>query len=175
MVRKRPDPDRVAPKVIVREAEARAVKPTEGSVKAQKVAARLAAVQVLYQMRVNGQQAGDAVREFLVHRVGYNLDGDVFVPAEPQLLQDIVLGVADRWGDIDDVLTASLAQGGRSEVELILECILRAGIFELMAHGDIDTGIIINDYLSVAAGFYEGGEPKLVNGILDKVAKRLRA
>lgn len=175
MVKKLPDPDKVAPKVIKREAEQRSAKPSAGSALAQKTAARLAAVQVLYQMRLNSQQADDAVREFMVHRVGYTIDGDVFVPAEPQLLQDIVLGVADRWGDIDAMLTAALAEGGRKEVELILECILRAGIFELLAHGAIDTGIIISDYMNVAVGFYDGKEPKLVNAVLDAIAKKVRS
>lgn len=175
MVKKIPNPDRVAPKVIKREGEKRSVKPTAGSALAQKTAARLASVQVMYQMRLNNQQAEDAVREFLVHRVGFNLDGDVFVPAEPQLLQDIVLGVNERWADIDAMLTAALAEGGRKEVELILECILRAGIYELLAHGKIDTGIIISDYMNVAVGFYDGKEPKLVNAILDAIGKKVRA
>lgn len=176
MVRKRiNDPDRVAPKVIKREGERRAIKPTAGSVKAQRTAARLAAVQVLYQMKVNSQPAEDAVREFLVHRVGFNIDGDVFVPAEPQLLQDIVLGVAERWADIDGILTAALEEGGRTEVELILEAILRAGIFELLGQPQTDTGIIIHDYLNVTTGFYDGKEPKLVNAVLDRVAKRVRS
>lgn len=174
MVKKFQDPDRVAPKVIIREAEKPATKPTSGSVKAQKTAARLAAVQVLYQMRLNNQEASEAVREFLVHRVGFNLDGDVFVPAQPQLLQDIVLGAAARWQDISRILETALQEGGREEVEVILESILRAGIYELLAHGDIDVGIIIHDYMNVATGFYEGKEPKLVNAILDKVAKKVR-
>lgn len=174
MVKKLPNPDRVAPKVIAREGEKRATKPTSGSVKAQKTAARLAAVQVLYQMRLNNQEAGEAVREFLVHRVGFNLDGDVFVPAQPQLLQDIVMGTAERTADITSILEAALNQGGREEVELILECILRCGIYELLAHGDTDVGIIIHDYMNVTTGFYEGKEPKLVNAILDKVAKKVR-
>lgn len=174
MVKKLPDPDRVAPKVITKEAEKPSTKPTSGSVKAQKTAARLAAVQVLYQMRLNNQEAGDAVREFLVHRVGFNIDGDVFVPAQPQLLQDIVLGVAQRWQDISQILEAALKEGGREEVELILESILRCGIYELLAHGDVDVGIIIHDYMNVTTGFYEGKEPKLVNAILDKVAKKVR-
>lgn len=175
MVKKRPDPDKVAPKVIARTPEERAVKPTAGSTKAQKTAARLAAVQVLYQMRLNNQEAPDAVREFIVHRVGFTLDGEIFVPAEPQLLQDIVHGVTDRWMNIEPIYSAALAEGKRTDVELILECILRAGIYELLAHGQIDAGIIIHDYLNVTTGFYEGNETKLVNAILDRVAKKVRA
>lgn len=156
------------------EPEKRAIKNTEGSAKAQKTAARLAAVQVLYQMRLNNQDAASAVREFIEHRVGFNLDGDVFVPANPELLQEIVLGIQARWTDVDAILTKVLADRNKGEVETLLECILRAGIYELIANGSVDAGIIINDYLNVTVGFYDGHEPKIVNAILDKVAKSTR-
>lgn len=175
MVKKLPDLDKVFTKAPPRPAERPAVKQSEGSAKAKKTAARLAAVQTLYQMRLNNQDAAAAVAEYLSHRSGYNLDGDVFVPPDRELFERIVTGVQDRWVDIDAVVSSALSKGGKSEVEMLLDAILRAGVLELMAHSDIDTGIIIHDYLSVAAGFYDGPEPKLVNGILDKVAKTVRA
>lgn len=174
MVIKKPDPDKVFKKVEA-QPEKRAVKDGKGSPKAQKTAARLAAVQVLYQMKMNNQLASDVVREFMVHRIGFSIDGDVFVPAEPQLLQDIVMGVEERGMDVNTVLQAALKEGGKSDIETLLECILRCGIYELMAHSATDTGIIIHDYLNVTGGFYEGSETKIVNAILDKVAKKLRA
>lgn len=174
MVTKRPDPDKLAVKPILKEVERRVVGANKGSAKAQKVSARLAAVQVLYQMRLNNQEARAAVREFIDHRVGFNLDGDVFVPADPELLEAIVMGVQERWTDIDGILSAALADGGKSEVEAILEAILRCGIYELLAHGEVDTGIVIHDYLNVTTAFYEGSETKIVNAILDKVAKKVR-
>jgi len=152
------------------------VKKSEGSPKAKKTSARLAAVQVLYQMRLNNQDAKSALRDFIDHRIGYNLDGDVFVPADEELLMDIVNGVQDRWSDVDSVVTAALAAGKKKgEVEVLLDSVLRAGAYELLAHGKTDTGIIINDYMNVAAGFYEGSEPKLVNAVLDKIAKTVRS
>jgi len=154
--------------------EKRVIKTTEGSPKAQKTAARLAAVQVLYQMRLNNQEAKSAVREFIDTRVGFELDGDQFVPADPDLLTNIVMGVTDRWTDIDVILSKALADGKKGDVETLLESILRCGIFELMAHAKTDAGIIINDYLNVTTGFYDGKEPKIVNAILDKVAKAVR-
>lgn len=151
-----------------------AVKKTEGSLKARKTAARLGAVQVLYQMRLNNQDAASAMREFIAHRVGFNLDGDVLVPADADTLQEIIAAVTARWADIDAAISAALAEGKRSEVETLLDCILRAGVAEIMSRGDIDAGVIINDYLSVAAAFYDGNEPKIVNAILDKIAKSVR-
>jgi N utilization substance protein B len=161
-------------KVPPKPPEQRAVGQNKGSPKAQRTSARLAAVQVLYQMRLNNQDAQSAVREYINYRNGFDLDGDVFVPASEGLLQDIISGVQERWTDIDDIVTAALASGGKSEVEPLLDAVLRAGTFELLAHGSIDTGIIIHDYLNVTAGFYDGSEPKLVNAILDKVAKTVR-
>lgn len=152
----------------------RVVKANVGSPKAQKTAARLAAVQVLYQMRLNNQDAKSALREFIDTRVGFELDGDRFVPAESELLSDIVTGVTSRWTDVDVIVSKALADGKKGDVETLLESILRAGTYELMAHGKIDTGVIINDYLNVTTAFYEGNEPKIVNAILDKVAKSVR-
>ena len=154
--------------------EKRVVKKNAGSAKAQKVAARLAAVQVLYQMRLNNQEAKSAVREFIDTRIGFDLDGDKFVPADTELLSEIVMGVTKRWTDIEVILAKALADGKKGEVETLLESILRAGIYELMAHSSTDAGIIINDYLNVTTGFYDGSEPKIVNAILDKVAKSVR-
>lgn len=163
-----------ARKGLGRAPEKRVVKKTAGSAKAQKTAARLAAVQVLYQMRLNNQAAAPAVREFIDKRIGFDLDGDLFVPADPELLEAIVMGVTERWATIEGIVAKALAAGKKGDVEILLESILRAGTYELMAHGDVDAGIIINDYLNVTTGFYDGKEPKIVNAILDKVAKSVR-
>lgn len=158
---------------IVRAPERPAAKKTEGSAKAKKTSARLGAVQVLYQMRLNSQDAKSATREYIQHRSGFKIDGDVLVPADADLLTEIVNGVNDRWSDVDDVVTATLAK--KTEPELLLLCILRAGAWELLAHGAADTGVIINDYMNVTNAFYDGKEVKLVNAVLDKIAKTVRA
>ncbi len=163
------------PPQLIRPPERPAVKKSTGSPKAKRTAARLAAVQVLYQMRLNNQEAKSAVREYINHRSGFNIDGDVLVPADEELLSDIVMGVTKRWTDIDEIVAAALAAGKKGEVETLLESILRAGAFELLEHGSTDTGIIINDYMNVTNGFYEGSEVKLVNAVLDKIAKTVRS
>ncbi|MCK5518192.1 MAG: transcription antitermination protein NusB [Alphaproteobacteria bacterium] len=150
------------------------VKTTAGSAKARKTAARMAAVQVLYQMRLNNQDAKSTVREFMEHRIGFSLDGDVLVPADPELLEKIVIDVAHRLSDIEIITSKALADDKKGDVETLLQSILHAGIGELLTNGEIDTGIIINDYLNITAGFYNGNETKIVNAILDKVAKSVR-
>jgi len=154
--------------------EHRVIKLNEGSAKARKSAARLAAVQVLYQMDMNEQGAKLALKDFIDHRIGFDLDGDVFVPADQDLLTKIIMGIHDRREDIEQIVNDALAQGGHEGIEQLIQDILYAGVYELLAHSDIDKGIIISDYLNVSHAFYEGGEPKLVNAILDKVGKSVR-
>ena len=167
-------PDEMKVTQVFRTSEKRAVSDKKGSPKAQRTAARLAAVQVLYQMRLNNQDAKPALREFVDKRIGFKLDDQVLVPADKELLNKIVLGLQDRWSDVDGIVSGALAAGRRGEVEPLLDCILKAGCFELLSHGDVDAGVIINDYLNVTTAFYEGSEPKLVNAVLDKVAKTVR-
>lgn len=154
--------------------EKRVIKLTEGSARARRTAARLASVQVLYQMRMNNQDARSALTDFIENRIGFDLDGDVFVPADQDMLKMIVLGIQERAMDIDRMVSGSLGAGNHDDVEILLDGILRAGAFELLANGDVDAGIIINDYTNVAKGFYDGGEPKLVNAVLDKISKTVR-
>lgn len=151
------------------------VGPKTGSAKARRTAARLAAAQVLYQMQMNKQDAQTVLQEFAAYRIGFEMDGDVLVPADRALLERIVTGVEDRWTDIDAMVSAALSAGGRSKVDVLLDCILRAGVAELLNHADIDTGIIVNDYLTVTRGFYDGEETRLINGILDRIAKQVRS
>ncbi|MDD9899750.1 MAG: transcription antitermination protein NusB [Alphaproteobacteria bacterium] len=146
----------------------------KGSAIARKTAARLAAVQVLYQMRLNNQNAKSALSEYASHRAGKDMDGDTLVTPDADLLDDIVNGVETRWADVDGIVSSALSDGGRETVEPLLDCILRAGVYEMIAHGSVDTGIIINDYLNVTVGFYEGTEKKLINAVLDKVGKTVR-
>jgi N utilization substance protein B len=149
-------------------------KKPKGSAKARRSAARLAAVQVLYQMRLNHQDAKAALKDFSTHRVGKKIGGEDYVQPEAELLDDIVRGAETRFADIEGIVLKILMDGGRERVEILLDCILRAGVFELLENGKTDTGIIINDYMNVTASFYEGAETRLVNAVLDKAAKAIR-
>ncbi len=152
----------------------RVIKLTEGSKKARLSAARLASVQVLYQMMLNNQDAKSALRDFINHRVGFDLDGDVFVPADQELLTTIVTGVIDRRSDVDEMIENALISGGKTGVELLLTCILMCGIYELLEQSDVDTALIITEYLNVTDAFFDKKEIGLINGILDKISKVLR-
>lgn len=161
-------------KVLPKVAEKRVVKLNEGSAKARRSAARLAAVQVLYQMALSGHDAKTALRDFINHRIGFELDGDTFVPADRDLLTAIVQGCVDMQDNIQDILKGQLAKKNKDTIDPVLEAVLQAGIFELLAHPDIDAPIIISDYMNVTHAFYEDGAPKMINAILDHVATSLR-
>ena len=159
---------------LPREVEKRVVKLNEGSKKARRSAARLAAVQVLYQIDFSEQPAKEALHDFINRRIGFEIDGDVIVPADRDLLTSIVNGVVDKKAEIDEIYKGQLAKKEKESIDPILEAILKCGIYELMAHHDIDAPIIISDYMNVVKAFYEDGAPTMINAILDSVAKGLR-
>ena len=151
-----------------------ALKKPKGSPKARRTAARLAAVQVLYELEMgDGATARQAVYDMMVMRQD-EID-DVLLEPDKTLLDQIIIGLAGRLKDVDTLLEGAFGTTGRSlaQSEVILRCILRAGAFELLADGETPAGVIINDYINVAHAFFDGAEPKKVNGVLDKVAKTL--
>ncbi len=146
-----------------------------GSAIARRRAARLAAVQALYQIDLAGARVETVLSEFLNLRLGWEVDGDRFVPADPQLFAAIVRGAATRQTDVDAMLDQALAERSRlSRIEPLLRSILRAGAFELLAHHDIEPRILLNEYIDVTHAFYAGREPAVVNGVLDRLAHVLR-
>ncbi len=145
------------------------------SAKARRSSARLHAVQALYQIAQTGIPAAQAVREIVRHRVGADLDGDRFVEPDRDLFEAIVLGAEAGREGFDRVLAGHLSAGWKLErLETLLRAILRAGCFELKAHPDTATAIIISDYVGVADAFFDGKEPAMVNAVLDGAARSLR-
>lgn len=156
-------------------------KAEQGSKAARRTAARLAAVQAVYQMRATGQGAEAAVAEYIAHRLGKPLDGQGMVTPDKVLFSSIVQGVGGRMDDLLGVIDFNLTghnganpRNSADSVEPLLLGILLCGVYELMAHPQIDAPLVIADYLHVTHAFYEGGESRLVNGILDAAARALR-
>lgn len=138
-------------------------------------AARLAAVQALYQLDVAGGMPEAVVGEFSRYRFGGELDGYRLVEADPALFGEIVLGVTQRCDEIDTRLRAVLqADWDFSSLELLTREILRAGAFEILMRPDIDPPLSISEYVDVAKSFFDKREPALINGILDRLARETR-
>jgi N utilization substance protein B len=142
----------------------------QGSQKARNTAARLAAVQALYQMRGNDQKAASVVREYIDFRLDEKLDGEAMVSPDKELFSALVTGVDSRRDDLATMIEAAAER----KVEPLLNCILLCGTYELLAHGEIDAPLIISDYLHVTDAFYDQSEKKLINAVLDRLAKNLR-
>lgn len=143
--------------------------------RAARSAARLAAVQALYQMDVGGTDAETVVEEFVQHRFGAELEDAPFPEAEEELFAAIVRGVVADQTQIDRTIARCLAEGWTLErIDSILRAILRAGAFELMHKSDVPARVAISEYLDLTHAFFAGPEPSFVNGVLDKLAHRLR-
>ena len=150
-------------------------KPVPKPRSASRTAARLAAVQALYQMDMAGTDANLVVREFLEYRLAEVAESVGSEETDEDYFRDIVLGVVREQSVVDPVLDAHLAQGWRlSRIDSILRAILRSAAFELVLCVDVPAKVIINEYVDIAHAFFETDEPKVVNGILDRLAKDRR-
>lgn len=140
-----------------------------------RAAARLAAVQALYQIAMEGTPMAMLLDEFHRHRLGAEIEGDQYAEAEVAFFDAVVKGVTARRDEIDALLEGKLADGWKLErLDRTMLQILRAGTWELLARADVPTGSAISEYVDVAHAFFEPREAKFVNGVLDAVAKAVR-
>lgn len=145
----------------------------KGSKKARSTSARLAAVQAVYQIISNQQSAASVVSEYKLHRFGEILDEAEMVTPDGVLFQAVVEGVYDRMNALEEIVAAGLKKDIR-QVEPLLLSILLCGAYELLANLDVDAPVILSDYLNVTHAFYEQGESRLVNAVLDSVKNAVR-
>ena len=140
-----------------------------------RAAARLAAVQALYQLDMEGTPLAQLLDEFHRHRLGAEIEGDQYAQAEVAFFDDVVKGVEARRDEIDGLLAGKLAEGWKLErLDRTMLQILRAGTWELLARADVPTATAISEYVDVAHAFFDQREAKFVNGVLDAVAKDVR-
>jgi N utilization substance protein B len=138
-------------------------------------AARLAAVQALYQHEMEETPLAKLLHEFHHHRLGATIEGAQYADAEVDFFDDLVSGVHARSGELDALIAARLAKGwALARLDRPMRQILRAGTYELVARADVPTGTIISEYVDVAKAFYDKKEASFVNGLLDSVAKDVR-
>jgi N utilization substance protein B len=138
-------------------------------------AARLAAVQALYQQEMEKTPLPILLHEFHQHRLGATIEGVEYADAEVAFFDDIVRGVDARRAELDALIAARLAKDWSIErLDKPMRQILRAGAYELAARIDVPTGSVISEYVDVAKAFYDKRESNFVNGLLDAVAKDVR-
>jgi N utilization substance protein B len=143
-------------------------------------AARLAAVQALYQWQMEQTALARLLDEFHQHRLGRAVDDEgegepVYAEAEVDFFDDVVRGVAARAAEIDALVQSKLAAGWTTaRLDKTMLQVLRAGTYELLARRDIPAAVAINEYVEVAKAFFDDTEARFVNGVLDAVAKDAR-
>lgn len=139
--------------------------------------ARLLAVQAIYQMEMTGINADRALAEFVQHRLeAPGEEGETFAPADRSLFVTVVGGVANDRQELDEAIAGSLDPAWAIErLETVLLAILRCGVFELRSRPEVPTRAVISEYIDIAHAFYGGKEPALVNAVLDRIARVLRA
>jgi N utilization substance protein B len=137
--------------------------------------ARLGAVQALYQMDMAQTDLTAIIEEFKTHRLAGNDDEQATLHADQEHFARVLHGVVRRQRDIDPLIDCQLAAGWRLvRIDSIVRAILRAAVFELLELADIPPSVVINEYVEVTNAFFEGEEPKVVNGVLDALARKLR-
>ena len=138
-------------------------------------AARLAAVQALYQQEMEGTPTPRLIHEFHDHRLGATIEGDTYIGAEQSFFDDLVSGTAARREEIDQLIAERLAEGWSLErLDKPMKAILRVGAYELIARPDVPVASVISEYVDVADAFYDKREKGFVNGLLDAIAKAAR-
>lgn len=138
-------------------------------------AARLAAVQALYQMDIGATPIDDVIAEFETWRFGQELDGATYIDADPDFFRDIVGGVVRDQRLLDPAIHEALATDWPLvRIDVTLRAILRAAAHELVSRPDIPARVVISEYIDVAKAFFAADEPRIVNGVLDTLSRKLR-
>lgn len=140
----------------------------------QRGAARLAAVQALYQMDVGVQTLEDTLAQFNVHHLGREIEGEQYLPADADFFAQIVRGVIKSQLDIDPLVDAALAKDWPMvRIDATLRAILRAAGWELLKRQDIPGKVVITEYVDVAKAFFADETPGMVNGVLDAITREI--
>jgi N utilization substance protein B len=141
----------------------------------QRGAARLAAVQALYQMDIAGTGLNEILAEFESHWLGREVEGAQYLPAEAAYFRAIVEGVVREQLRLDPLIDKALSDGWPlKRIETVLRAVLRAGAYELDRRTDVPARIVISEYVDIANAFVDRDETGLVNAVLDQLARELR-
>lgn len=144
-------------------------------VRMRRSGARLAAVQALYLLEMTDRGASGVIREFMEDRLGLDDEGRPVEDADPDLFKGIVNGVVEQQSLIDTAIKERLAKNWRLDrIDSTTRAILRCAVQELATRADLSNAVIIEEYVGIAHAFFDGDEPKFVNGLLDKVAADVR-
>ncbi len=139
-------------------------------------AARLAAVQALYQLHMDKISIARLLAEFHAHRLGAEIEDVQYAEAEVDFFDDLVSGTAARRDEIDALIESKLGEQWKlTRLDKTMLQILRAGTYELIARPDVPTATVISEYVDVAHAFFDEKDAKFANGLLDALAREKRS
>jgi N utilization substance protein B len=155
---------------------AKAAQPRQARRANRRGAARLAAVQALYQMDLAATPLHEILAEFESHWLGREVEGDEYLPAEAAYFREVVGGVVAEQRRLDPMIDAALQKSWPlKRIETVLRAILRAGAYELDGKRDVPARVVVSEYVDVASAFVEREETGMVNAVLEQLARQLRA
>ncbi len=138
-------------------------------------AARLAAVQALYQMDIAGAGLNDIFAEFESHWLGSEVEGETYLPAEAAFFRDVVSGVVRDQTKLDPLVDDALAKGWPlKRIDAIIRAVMRAGAYELEHRKDVPARVVVTEYVDVANAFVDREETGMVNAVLDQIGRQFR-
>lgn len=141
----------------------------------ERAAARLAAVQALYQMETAGIGVESVILEFNAHRLGGDIEGVPIHGADAEFFAEVARGVIENQRRIDPFIDRNLAKNwALARLDATARAILRAAVYELIKRPDVPVPVVINEYVEIAKAFFEGDEPSFINGVLDAAARTAR-
>ena len=144
--------------------------------RARRAGARLAAVQALYEMEQTEKSARATIRDFMEDRLGIGPDGLPVEEADPDLFKSIVNAVVEHQAKIDTAILARLAEGWKlTRLDATMRALLRAGAAEFIAHPELSDAVILDEYVSLAHDFFDEGDAKFANAVLQNMGRDLRA
>jgi len=138
-------------------------------------AARLAAIQALYQMDIAGTGVLETVAEYETFRLGKEIDNVQYLAADAQWFRAIIVGVVAEQKQLDPMIHASLPETWPlSRLDSTLRAILRAGLWELKNRQNVPIAVVVSEYVDIAKAFFDSEEPKITNAVLDRLARQVR-
>ncbi len=138
-------------------------------------AARLAAVQALYQHASSRTPQARLIAEFHDHRLGAEVEGEQLSAADQPFFDDLVSGTLARLDELDALVASFLGSGWTLDrLNRLMLQILRAGAYELVARPDVPRTAVVSEYVDVAHAFYEKREAGFVNALLDRLGRSVR-
>jgi transcription antitermination protein NusB len=137
---------------------------------------RLAVVQALYQMELADQDSETALREFIDHRLGRDIDGEQYAEADEKYFAELIRGVVEQQSEIDGALANYLVKGWAFDrIDPTMRAIMRAAAFEIIARPAVPGRVIVHEYLNVATAFFdEGEETAFMSGVINRMARERR-